>query len=202
MNETTKLLRVIDSKGDDLQASAQTAVEEEERKKKCPSNEEENKFIMDMFNEEHKKRIDYIRQMNYTDQIFPVGELCDNTFDKFFIADAKLYINPILGIKEWNKSGDKSLLSVQIGLVIKCSARLGVIHIPYAEEDSGLTYFGSAEHGVYSVKYKTEMSDNDKLMANRDLSFHDRFNKNFKEPQIDETTEIRVAGLCQSHASF
>ena len=84
--------------------------------------------------------------------------MCLDQFDDFKIEDATVWIDPLDGTKDFIK-GNRSSVTVLIGLCLKDCSRFGIVHSPYflEKEKIGRTFFGSAEHGMFYFDYNPEM---------------------------------------------
>lgn len=82
------------------------------------------------------------------------------TFDTFSTEKAVVWIDPLDGTKEY-LSGNLSAVTVLIGLAIDGVPKIGVVHHPFKTNENdgtGLTIFGTQEHGAFSLDYNKNMS--------------------------------------------
>jgi 3'-phosphoadenosine 5'-phosphosulfate (PAPS) 3'-phosphatase len=81
-------------------------------------------------------------------------------FETFNRKDAVVWIDPLDGTNDFI-SGNLPAVTVLIGLSIKGTSRIGIVHNPFNEDDSakGRTLFGTIEHGLFKLDYnETESS--------------------------------------------
>lgn len=70
-----------------------------------------------------------------------------------------VWIDPLDGTSDFVK-GTLTAVTVLIGLSIKGYSRAGVVHQVFrdGDESKGVTYFGTAEHGVFTLDYDVNMT--------------------------------------------
>jgi 3'-phosphoadenosine 5'-phosphosulfate (PAPS) 3'-phosphatase len=86
--------------------------------------------------------------------------------------------------------GNLPAVTVLIGLSIAGKSRAGIVHNPFSFEDQAqsLTYFGTAEHGVYKLNYNIAMTAEESVK--REIHYMPPFD-HFEVPADDH--KIRVA---------
>lgn len=86
--------------------------------------------------------------------------------------------------------GNLPAVTVLIGLSIAGKSRAGIVHNPFSFEDQtqSLTYFGTAEHGVYKLNYNKAMTAEESVK--REINYLPPFD-HFEVPADDH--KIRVA---------
>lgn len=89
-------------------------------------------------------------------------------------------------------------MTVLIGLSIGGKSRAGIVHNPFSFEDQSqsLTYFGTAEHGVYKLNYNIALTAEESVK--REIHYMPPFD-HFEEPAEDH--KIRVAASLQHFSS-
>lgn len=82
------------------------------------------------------------------------------SFETFDVKDATVWIDPLDGTNDF-VGGNLSAVTVLIGLTINGLSRIGVVHNPFTDEDptKGRTLFGTIEHGLLSLVYDQNMSE-------------------------------------------
>ena len=83
-------------------------------------------------------------------QTYQADEVYSESFDTFNTKDAVVWVDPLDGTSDFVK-GNLPAVTVLIGLSIDGKSRAGVVHNPFSfvDQSQSLTYFGTAEHGVY-----------------------------------------------------
>ena len=100
-----------------------------------------------------------------------------------------MWVDPLDGTKDF-VNGNLASVTVLIGLTIDEHSRFGIVHNPFSASDNGkgATFFGSAEHGCFTVPYEHTMSTEDLLR--RPIQYLPPFDPT---ENLREDHEIRVA---------
>lgn len=120
-------------------------------------------FVTSEFlNKYQAQRKDFIE--NSLRQTYPADEVSSENFESFNTKDAVVWVDPLDGTSDFVK-GNLPAVTVLIGLSINGKSRAGVVHNPFSfvDQSQSLTYFGTAEHGVYQLNYTNTMSVDDCL---------------------------------------
>jgi 3'-phosphoadenosine 5'-phosphosulfate (PAPS) 3'-phosphatase len=92
-------------------------------------------------------------------KVFTDKEVQTEKFTKFNTANAAVWVDPLDGTKDF-VNGNLASVTVLIGLTIDEHSRFGIVHNPFCANNpnKGATFFGSAEHGCFTVPYEHSMS--------------------------------------------
>ena len=118
------------------------------------------------------------------------GDEILESFESFSTKDAIVWVDPLDGTTEF-VNGNLSGVTVLIGLAIGGVPKIGVVHNPYRTNDpkcSGMTIFGTQEHGSFMLETDPSMSDQD--LMKRELKYLEPFDI---AKDVDEEYSIRVA---------
>lgn len=142
-------------------------------------------------NASHEKRRSYINEK--LRKTYPVEEIQSDNFETFNTADACVWIDPLDGTSDFVK-GNLPAVTVLIGLSIKGHSRAGVVHNPFsfADQSKSITYFGTGEHGAFSIPYDLQMTEEELLK--RQVSYIEPYNH---EEGCPVESTIRVAASLQ-----
>lgn len=123
-------------------------------------------------------------------------EISSELFESFSTKDAVVWIDPLDGTSDFVK-GNLTAVTVLIGVSIQGKSRLGVVHKPFSDADQSKsqTYFGSGEHGVFTIYYDKDMSS-DQLLS-REIKYLTPFDHE-AVPADDYTVKV---GASLSHFS-
>lgn len=110
----------------------------------------------DVLDKAHLQRSAFIEQLKV---VHPDVQTSDVPFRTFNTKDAIVWVDPLDGTSDYVK-GNLPAVTVLIGLAIKGSSRIGIVHHPFSEEKTelGLTTFGTMEHGVFTLSYNEASS--------------------------------------------
>lgn len=94
--------------------------------------------------------------------------------------DALIWVDPLDCTNDFVKE-NLPAVTVLIGLAISGFSRFGIVHNPFnvKDETRGENFFGSAEHGVFSINHSKEMKT-DEILA-RKINYLQPFDHN-EEP--------------------
>jgi 3'-phosphoadenosine 5'-phosphosulfate (PAPS) 3'-phosphatase len=114
-------------------------------------------------------------------------------FEKFNTKDAIVWVDPLDGTSDLIK-GNFTAVTVLIGLSIGGKSRAGIVHSPFSLEDQsqGLTCFGTAEHGVFRVRYNPTMTSQESVA--RVIEYIPPFDY-FEQPTKDHTIKVAASKI-------
>lgn len=126
----------------------------------------------EFLNKSHEVRKEYIEKLRGT---YPETTPAGSYFEFFDPKDAVVWIDPLDGTSDFVK-GNLPAVTVLIGLSLRGSSRIGVVHNPFGEEDAkyGRTLFGTIEQGLFKIDYDEEVTDLS-LYKSRPISYMEPF---------------------------